>query len=191
MSAKKKLSDSLQSLDFFFQIKYNFVYYFVEGIVLKGDEHSKDLEILADLLLRLVGRDEHYPAYPESRNAERELVDALRAEQLAPLHHNLQVDAVDFLRQQEVALMLESASLTPRQREVVQFFLSGYTFEEIGSAWGISKQAAHKLFLRACEAIRQGWAKHPMNGLALTYSEATLRRYARRVRWLNRDESSQ
>ncbi|MER3474529.1 MAG: hypothetical protein C4335_10975 [Armatimonadota bacterium] len=155
---------------------------------MKGDEHSKDLEILADLLLRLAGRDEHYPAYPELRNTQRELIDAQRASQLAPLHHNPQVDAVHFLRQREVALMLENAPLTPRQRAVVHLFLCGYTFEEIGSAWGISKQAAHKLFLRACSAIRHSWAGHPLCGLTLTYSESTLRHYARRVRWLNRDD---
>lgn len=95
---------------------YNFVYYLVEETALKGDEHSKDLEILADLLLRLAGRDEHYPAYPESRNAQRELIDAQRASQLAPLHHNPQVDAVHFLRQREIALMLENTPLTSRQR---------------------------------------------------------------------------
>lgn len=151
-------------------------------------EHVKDLEILADLLLRLAGRDEHYPAYPESRNAQRELIDAQRAPQLAPLHHNLQMDAVHFLRQREVAMILECTPLTRRQRQVIDLFLRGFTFEEMGNEWGISKQAAHKLFLRACEAIRQIWASHPMNGLTHTYREATLRHYARRVRWLNRDE---
>jgi len=141
--------------------------------------------------LRLAGRDEQYPAYPESRNAQRELADAQRAPQLAPLHHNLQVDAVGFLRRREIALMLQSATLTPRQREAVELFLHGYTFEEIGQHWGISKQAAHKLFLRACEAIRQSWTKHPLYGLTLTYSESTLRHYARRTRWLNREEETE
>ncbi len=158
---------------------------------MKGEETLKDLELLADLLLRLAGRDEHYPAYPESRTVQREMVDAQRASQLAPLHRNLQVDAVDFLRQREVALMLEHAPLTPRQRQVIDLFLRGYTFEEIGSEWGISKQAAHKLFLRACEAIRRSWTTHPLNGLTLSYSEATLRHYARRVRWLNREEGAE
>ncbi len=155
---------------------------------MKAHEHFVDPEALSDLLLRLAGRDEHYPAYPESRNVQRELVDAQRAPQLAPLHHHLQVDAVGFLRRREIALMLQSTTLTPRQREVVELFLQGYTFEEIGDRWGISKQAAHKLFLRACEAIRQRWADHPLFGLTLTYAESTLRHYARRIRWLNREE---
>ncbi len=154
-------------------------------------EHVVDLEVLANLLLRLVGRDEHYPAYTETRNAQREMADAQRAAQLAPLHHNLQRDAVDFLRRREVLMMLDCASLTPRQREVVQLYVAGYTFEEIGRQWGISKQAANKLFVRACEAIRRSWFKHPMHGLTRTYSEATLRHYARRVRWLNRDEHTE
>lgn len=155
---------------------------------MKTPEHFVDPEALADLLLRLAGRDEQYPAYPESRNVQRELIDAQRAAQLAPLHHNLQSDAVHFLRRREIALMLASTSLTPRQREVVELFLLGYTFEEIGQRWGISKQAANKLFLRACDAIRRIWTQHPVCGLAQTYSESTLRRYARRTRWLNHEE---
>lgn len=155
---------------------------------MKAQEHFVDPEALSDLLLRLAGRDEHYPAYPESRNVQRELADAQRAPQLAPLHHNLQVDAVNLLRRREIALMLESTPLTPRQREAVELFLRGYTFEEIGQHWGISKQAANKLFLRACDAIRQSWTEHPLHGLTLTYSESTLRHYARRTRWLNRQE---
>ncbi|MCS6829351.1 MAG: sigma factor-like helix-turn-helix DNA-binding protein [Armatimonadota bacterium] len=158
---------------------------------MKALEKLAPPEALSDLLLKLAGRDECYPAYPESRNAQREQVDALRASQLACLHHNLQVDAVNFLRRREIALMLENASLTPRQREVVELFLHGYTFEEIGQQWGISKQAAHKLFLRACEAIRRSWMRSPLYGLTLTYHESTLRHYARRTRWLNRDEETE
>ncbi|MDW8104522.1 MAG: hypothetical protein RMK92_05875, partial [Armatimonadota bacterium] len=67
-------------------------------------------------------------------------------------------------------------------------FLQGYTFEEMGQRWGVSRQAAHRLFLRACEAIRQSWSRHPLHGLTLTYRESTLRRYARRTRWLNHEE---
>ncbi len=155
---------------------------------MREDERVVDLEMLSDLLLRLAGRDEDYPAYTEARNAQREQVDSQRAGELAPLHHNLQMDAVEFLRRREVRLMLDSAYLTPRQREVIELFVSGYTFEEIGRQWGISKQAANKLFLRACEAIRRRWSQHPLYGLTCTYRECTLRRYARRVRWLNRDE---
>ena len=158
---------------------------------MKEPERVVDLEALSDLLLRLSGQDEQYPAYTEWRNVQREQTDAQRASQLAPLHHNLQHDAVSFLRRQEIALMLQSAPLTPRQREAVELFLRGYTFEEMGCEWGISKQAANKLFLRACEAIRRSWLEHPLHGITLTYSESTLRHYARRTRWLNRDEQQE
>lgn len=155
---------------------------------MKTFEDFVEPEELSDLLLRLVGRDADYPAYSESRNAQRERVDAQRAPQLAPLHHNPQVDAVRILRGHEIALMLEHAPLTARQRQAVVLFLHGFTFEEMGRHWGVSKQAAHQLFLRACEVIRQSWSRHSLHGLTLVYSESTLRRYARRTRWLNRDE---
>jgi hypothetical protein len=154
-------------------------------------DHVVDLEVLSDLLLRLAGRDERYPAYPESRNAQREAADEQRASQLHFLHRHLQRDAVGFLRQREIALMLQQASLTERQREAVELYLCGYTFEEMGHRWGISKQAAHKLFLRACEAIRSRWQQHPLCGLTRTYAECTLRHYARRTRWLNREQSEE
>lgn len=155
---------------------------------MRGQERFVDMETLSDLLLRLAGRDENYPAYSESRTVKREQVDAQWASRLYPLHHHPQVDAVGFLRRREIGLMLQVAPLTSRQRQAVALFLQGYTFEEIGKHWGISKQAAHKLFLRACEAIRQSWTKHPLHGLTLTYSESTLRHYARRTRWLNRED---
>jgi hypothetical protein len=163
----------------------------VEGVSLKGQERLVDLEALSDLLLQLSGRDEHYPAYSEARTAKREQIDAQWAPRLYPLHHHAQSDAVSWLRRHEIAMMLQVTPLTPRQRRVVELFLQGYTFEEIGKHWSISKQAAHKLFLRACEAIRRSWQEHPLHGLTLTYSESTLRHYARRTRWLNRDEEAE
>lgn len=158
---------------------------------MKGQERFVDLEMLSDLLLRLAGRDEHYPAYTEARTVKREQVDAQWASRLAPLHHHPQVDAVGFLRRREIAMILRHAPLTTRQRQAVTLFLRGYTFEEMGKHWGISKQAAHQLFLRACEVLRQSWQQHPLHGLTLTYSESTLRRYARRTRWLNREEETE
>jgi hypothetical protein len=158
---------------------------------LRGHERYVNLEALSDLLLQLAGRDEHYPAYSEARTTKREQIDAQWASRLYPLNHHAQVDAVGFLRRREIAIMLQVAPLTPRQRQVIELFLRGYTFEEIGKYWGISKQAAHKLFLRACEAIRRCWQEHPLHGLTLTYSESTLRHYARRTRWLNREEEAE
>ena len=158
---------------------------------MKGQDRFLDVEMLSDLLLRLAGRDVSYPAYPESRTAKREQVDARWASWLHPLHHHPQVDAVGLLRRHEISLMLQVTPLTSRQREAVELFLQGHTFEEIGKHCGISKQAAHKLFLRACEAIRQSWTKHPLYGLTRTYSESTLRHYARRTRWLNREGGSE
>lgn len=155
---------------------------------MKTFEEFVEPEELSDLLLRLAGRDEDYPAYSESRNAQRERADAQRASQLAPLHYNPQVDAVRVLRGHEIALMLEHAPLTARQRQAVVLFLHGFTFEEMGRHWGVSRQAAHRLFLRACETIRQSWNGHPLHGMTVAYRESTLRRYARRTRWLNRDE---
>lgn len=167
---------------------YNYVTFCVEAAPLKTFEELVEPEELSDLLLRLAGRDEHYPAYSESRTVQRERVDVQRASQLAPLHHNPQVDAVGALRWHEIALMLEHTPLTVRQRQAVVLYLYGFTFEEMGRHWGVSKQAAHRLFLRACAAIRESWSGHPLHGLTATYRESTLRRYARRTRWLNRDE---
>ncbi len=158
---------------------------------MRAQERTVDLEVLSDLLLRLAGRDEHYPAYTEARTAKREQVDAQWASRLAPLHHHPQVDAVDFLRRREIAMMLQQAPLTARQRQAVELFLQGYTFEEMGKRWGISKQAAHQLFLRACEVIRHSWQQHPLHGITRTYRESTLRHYARRTRWLNREEDGE
>lgn len=180
----------LKTLDIRSRKMYTFVYYICGGSSLKAEDVDFELETLSDVILRILERDEHYPAYTESRIAQREAVDAQRAEQLSPLHHNPQRDAVALLRREEVELMLREASLTPRQLRVINLFMQGYNFEEIGRKTGVSKQAAHKLFLRACEAIRRSWNQHPLHGMAIAYSESTLRRYARRVRWLNRDEQS-
>lgn len=149
-----------------------------------------DVEELVDLLLKIVGRDDLYPAYPQSRNVYREVVDFQRAPQLAPLHRHLQVEAVALLRRREIAMMLRHTPLTQRQREAIHLFLQGYTFEEMAKRWGVSKQAAHRVFLRACATIRASWRGHPLNGITLAYLESTLRRYARPTRWLNREENS-
>ena len=45
--------------------------------------------------------------------------------------------------------------LQPKQREVVMMRLEGYTYDEIGFKFGISKQAARKRMLKAIEILEE------------------------------------
>lgn len=54
-------------------------------------------------------------------------------------------------------LMVKDWPVAKRDREIVQMRLNGYTFKEIGEAYGISKQRAFQLYSRAVRKIKDYW----------------------------------
>ena len=59
---------------------------------------------------------------------------------------------MDLLRQ-----MVKDWPGERRDREIIQMYLNGYTFIEIGEAYGVSGQRAFQLYSRAVRKIKDYW----------------------------------
>ena len=67
--------------------------------------------------------------------------------------HEVKDDAeMDLLR-----LMVKDWPGAKRDREIIQMYLNGYTFMEIGEAYGVSGQRAFQLYSRGVRKIRAYW----------------------------------
>ena len=54
-------------------------------------------------------------------------------------------------------LMVKDWPGAKRDREIIQLYLNGYTFMEIGEAYGVSRQRAFQLYSRGVRKIRDYW----------------------------------
>lgn len=125
-----------------------------------------DLAFVADALLALCEPEPDRPCY-----SERELQKKLRREHLSESFCGSLALAApeDFLLRDECREVIEVAKLTPRQAHVLNLRLSGFTFEEIGSGSGRSKQAAQHLFIVALKKIAQAFHVYRYKGLSEVY----------------------
>lgn len=136
---------------------------------------EQDLMFVAEALIELCDQDRARPCYPEARLAAKlktaESKDPLYCPFVARSGEN------DLLRAEcdDVLLMAE---LTPRQREVFDRRMSGWTFEQIGSRSGHSKQAAQGVFVQALKKIARSLRVYRYRGLSDVYRKE-LRRGAR------------
>ena len=127
---------------------------------------AEDLDFVADALLALCESDAAAPAYTEAtfhyklrRARVREPVIARRIAALSP----------DPLRLEEVGALILSARLTPAQHECLTLRLDGFTFADVGTLCGTSKQSARTTFVAALAKLRRAWRTYRYAGLAEVY----------------------
>ena len=135
-----------------------------------GGLSDEDLDFVADALLALCESDASAPAYTEAtfryklrRARAREPVIARRITALSP----------DPLRLEEVNALILGARLTPVQHECLTLRLDGFTFADVGTLCGTSKQSARTTFVAALAKLRRAWRTYPYAGLAETYRRET------------------
>jgi len=76
-------------------------------------------------------------------------------------------DTVHDVRVREARAVLNRhlPSLTDRAQEVLDLYLRGYSYEEIGQKFGVSKQAAHKTAASALEHLRRHLNSEGIHGV--------------------------
>lgn len=142
------------------------------------------VSLIADALLDCIERDTDAPHYREDR-FRRKLQTAHERELRLPLPET-GLEAREILRQQWNEVV-DGAGLTDRQLEVVGMRLEGFTFEQIGSVRGTSKQGAQNVFFQAAKKLVKAWMEYPYRGLDEVYKgevqrglpQASLERIAR------------
>ena len=137
-----------------------------------------ELSVFSDALLSQIPRDPSAPHYTEE-SFRRKLSNQQRRESNLALPVERQ-GALDLYRD-EWADVTESAGLTDRQREVVRMRLSGHTFEQIGQAFGHSKQGAQNIFFQGAKKLARAWIEYPYRGLPAVYDEECRRGLKRRT----------
>lgn len=131
-----------------------------------------DLSFVAEALLALCEHSFETPFYGEERLRQKRLL----AEQRERRHAECVIPVpADVLLQRECEDVFRRASLTARQSDVFFRRLAGWTFEEIGSAFGNSKQAAQRVFVQALKKISRAFRVYPFKGLSEVYRWETHR----------------
>ena len=83
---------------------------------------------------------------------------------------------VDSMLAVECRDVVRGAGLTPRQREVLELRLEGFTFEEIGTFGRTTKQGAMSVFVQALKKISRTFRDYPYAGLSEVYRSEVKRR---------------
>ena len=135
-----------------------------------------DLSFIADALLALCEKSPERPHYSE----EGIRCKLKMAERREPLYgHLVRQRGEDPLLRGECLDVFESARLTARQYDVLLKRLEGWTFDEIGSANGHSKQGAQHIFVQALKKIARAFRVYPFKGLSEVYRWETRRGLSR------------
>lgn len=133
---------------------------------------KEDLAFIADALLALCERSPGAPFYTELGFHQKMKRDLPRERLVGPL---LRGKPADSLFKSEYDEVFESAKLTQKQAEVLAKRLEGYTFEEIGSVKGSTKQSAQNLFVQAIKKLTRAFHVYPYRGLGDVYSSELAR----------------
>jgi len=132
------------------------------GTLLSND----DLNFVAEALLALCERDATRPFYTEDRLALR----LKMAERREPIYgHLVSRQGEDPLLHAECRDVYAKAKLTDRQADVFAKRMAGWTFEEIGTRSGHTKQAAQNIFVQALKKIARSFRVYPFKGLSEVY----------------------
>lgn len=133
----------------------------------------EDLSFVADVLLALCAKERDAPFYTEDgydaklhRLKSRETASAVE----------LVSGRVDSMLAVECRDVLGGAGLTPRQREVLDLRLEGFTFEEIGAFSRTSKQGAMRVFTQALKKVTRTFRDYRYAGLSEVYRSEVRRR---------------
>lgn len=132
-----------------------------------------DLSFVADALLALCLPERDTPFYTED-GFEAKLQRIRRRE--ADPAGELASRQGDEMLAIECRDVFRRAGLTPRQREVLDLRLEGYTFEEIGFKIRTTKQGAMSVFVQALKKVSRTFRDSPYAGLSEVYRSETKRR---------------
>lgn len=137
------------------------------------DKGEKSIRSVADRLLAEAPRNPEAPHYTEQR-FERKRRDMLQRLSSLPLPapNGVQRD----LLLSEWAEVIRLSGINERQVELLRLRYDGWTFEEIGRAQGVSKQAVAAAFGKAAKRLALAWSTYPYRGLAEVYSQEVHRR---------------
>lgn len=141
------------------------------------DKGEKSIRFVADRLLAETPRDPSAPHYTEQRfdRKRREMLQRLPSLPM-PEPHGVQRE----LLLAEWKEVIELAGINERQVELLSLRYDGWTFEEIGRAYGVSKQAIAAAFAKAGKRLFAAWSLYPYRGLAEVYAQEVRRRSKRR-----------
>jgi hypothetical protein len=145
----------------------------MDTIFREATNDPEDLSFVADALLALCARERDAPFYTADgyeaklqRNKRREI------ESISELVSG----RVDSLLGVECRDVLRKAGLTPRQRDVLDLRIEGFTFEEIGHMGRTTKQGAMRVFIQALKKVSRTFAAYPYAGLSEVYRSEVRRR---------------
>lgn len=128
--------------------------------------HTEDLAFVADALLALCDKSAAAPFYTEPI-FERRTIEQRKRE---PIFRHLAFrHGDDALLRVECDGVYQSAGLTAHQADVFTKRLDGWTFEQIGSSGGATKQAAQRVFIQALKKISRALRVYPYVGLSDAY----------------------
>ncbi len=127
---------------------------------------NEQIAFVADSLLALCEKSPERPCYSDDVMRQKLKL----AERREPVYgHLLMGRRDDPLLQDECRDVFEIAKLTERQSIVLHLRLEGYTFEEIGSRRGHSKQGAQNIFIQALKKLTHSFRVYPFRGLSDVY----------------------
>lgn len=127
---------------------------------------NEEVAFVAEALLSLCEPRREQPFYTEEA-MRRKLVAAERRE---PIYAHLVAGRPhDSMLEEECRGIVRSARLTDPQSEVLGLRLEGFTFEEIGSRRGHTKQGAMRVFVQALKKLARACRVYPFRGLSDVY----------------------
>ncbi len=97
------------------------------------------------------------------------------------------LDAMNYLRHQELMMVIKRARLNPRQKKMVMLLLQDMSVQEAGAVMGIKRSRAYELYHQVVSRLREVWLQAPVTGLASSYCRDISRRYARKSCFRHRD----
>lgn len=133
---------------------------------------TEDLAFVADALLTLCEKSPIRPFYTERAYAQKLKRDLPRERLYA---HLASCRRHDELLKSEYEEIFDYAALTQRQAEVLAKRLEGFTFDEIGTELGHTKQNAQNVFIQAVKKLARAFHVYPYRGLSDTYRRETNR----------------
>lgn len=126
----------------------------------------------ADLLLSACERDVCEPFYRNEsfnvklRRSHRRDLEIGETAMSKPFDPLLRTECLD---------VFANANLTARQMEIVEQWLDGWSYEEIGQASGHTRQAAQRVFTQALKKLRAAYRVYPLQGMSEVYHQLTHR----------------
>ncbi|MHB1461395.1 MAG: hypothetical protein ACYC1M_08965 [Armatimonadota bacterium] len=97
------------------------------------------------------------------------------------------LDAMNYLKHQELMLVITGARLNTRQKRMVMLLLQDISVQEAGAQIGIKRSCAYELYHQVVSRLREVWLNAPVTGLASSYCRDINRRYARKSCFRHRD----